>query len=82
MNDAPLDAKEHVGEARHVEQAGGGVLARGAQQDVIWLMTAQHVVNQIGGDRHLSPGLFLAGKAALDKPCNHGAIAKGALHQR
>ena len=51
------------------------------QQDVVGLVLAQHVVDQVGGDRHLPPGLLLPGMAALDQARDDGADAEGALHQ-
>ncbi len=44
-------------------------------------MAAQHVIDQIGRNRDLPPGLFLAGMALVDQAGNHGAIAEGALQQ-
>ena len=53
MDDSAPDAREHVAEPADVEQAGGRIGARRAQQDVVGLVLAQHVVDQVGRDRHL-----------------------------
>jgi parallel beta-helix repeat protein len=58
-----------------------GVLPGGAQQNVIGLVAAQHVVDEIGRDGHLTPALLLAGEAALDEAGDDGGMAKGPLHQ-
>ena len=44
-----------------------------------WLL--QHVVDQVGRDRHLPAALLLAGMAPLDQAGNHRAIAEHALEQ-
>jgi hypothetical protein len=49
---------------------------------VIGLMTAQHVVDEIGRDRHLAHVLFRAGSTALDQSRNDGALPECPLHQR
>ena len=61
----PLDAREHFGDAAHVEEAGRGVGAGGAQQHMVGLVAAQHVVDEVGRDRHLAARFLLArGSAA------------------
>ena len=82
MDNSALDAREHFAEPLDVEQAGGGVGARGAQQDVVGLMLAQHVIDQVGRDRELAARFLLAGEAPLDQPGDDGAGAERALHQR
>jgi hypothetical protein len=82
MDDSPLDARQHHGEALQVEETRRRIRPRGAQQNVPRLVPAQHVVDEIGRDRHLPRRLLLAGKLALDQPGDHGAVAEGALHQR
>ena len=46
------------------------------------LVLAQHVVDEVGGDRELAARLFLAGKPLLDQSGDDRAGAEGALHQR
>ncbi len=53
-----------------------------AQQYVVGLVGAQHVVDQVGVHRHLPRRLLLAGLAPLDQPRDDRRIAEGALHQR
>ena len=49
--DAPLDAHQHVAEAAQIEQAGGRIGARGAQQYVIGLVLAQaRLAARLGGE--------------------------------
>ena len=55
MDDSPLDAREHFAEPLDVEQAGRGIGARRAQQHMVGLVLAQHVVDEIGRDRDLPP---------------------------
>ena len=81
MGDSPLDPREHITEPANIEQARRGIGARRAQQHVIGLVLAQHVVDQVGREQHLPPGLFLAGEAAGDQAGDDGAGAEGALHQ-
>ena len=52
---------------------GGGIRARRAQQNMVGLVLAQHVVDEIGRDRELAAGFFLAGEAPLDQPGDDGA---------
>ena len=82
MNDSALDAREHIGKAAHVEQAGRGVGAGGTQQYMVRLMAAQHVVHEVGGDCDLTPRLLLPREAALDQAGDDRARAEGAFHQR
>ena len=56
--------------------------ARSAQQDVVGIVLAQHVVDQVGAEGHLAAGLLLAGMAPLDQAGDHGTVAEGALDQR
>ena len=63
----PRDARQHVAKPPDVEQAGRRVRARRLQQDVVGLVAAQHVVDQVGRDGHLPAALLLAGMAPLDQ---------------
>ena len=45
-------------------------------------MLAQHIVDQVGGERDLAARLLLSGKASFDQARNHRAGAEGPLHQR
>src|SRR5262249_20121717 len=81
MNDSPPDAREHLAEPADIQEPGGGVGTRGTQQWVALLVLAQHVVDEVGRDRHLAARLLLPRKAALDQACDDRAIAEGALHQ-
>ena len=82
MGDSALNAGEHIAQSLEIEQPGGGVGARRAQQDVVGLMLAQHVVDEVGREQHLAARFLLAGEAARDQPRDQRAVAKGALHQR
>ena len=55
MNNSPPDAREHFAEPLDVEEAGRGIGPRRAQQDMVALVLAQHVIDQIGRDRNLPP---------------------------
>ena len=78
----PAYARQHITEPAQIEQPRRGVGARGAQQHVIGLMLAQHVVDEVGGEQHLPPRLLRADEAARDQPGDHRAGLEGALHQR
>ena len=67
MDDSPVNARQHITEPLEVEQPGGSIGARRAQQHMIGLVLAQHVVDQIGREQDLAPCLFLAGEAARDQ---------------
>ena len=54
MGDSSLDAREHITQSLEIEQAGGGIGARGAQQHMVGLMLAQHVVDEVGREQHLA----------------------------
>ena len=65
--DPALDAGQHVRQPAHVGQPAGGVGAGGAEQHVVGFVLPQHVVDQVGTERHLPAGLLLSGMAALDQ---------------
>jgi len=82
MHDSTLDTREHFAEPAHVKKSGRGIGTRRAQQDVIGLMAAQHVVDEIGRNRQLAARFFLAREPAFDQAGDDRAIAEGAFHQR
>ena len=54
-----------------------------AQQQVVRLVAAQHVVDQVGGEGDLAAGLLLAGKPPLDQARRSGRTGlKARLHHR
>jgi hypothetical protein len=50
-----------------------------AQQHVVWLVAPQHVVDEVGGKRHLPPGFLFARHAPLDQARDHRALSEAAL---
>ena len=68
--------------ATYVESGTSGVGPRRTKQQMVGLMAAQHVVDQIGRDGDLAARFFLAGKAPLDQAGDDRTVAKRALHQR
>ncbi len=60
-------AFKKIAETRDVEQTAGGVAPGGFEQDMIGLMAAEHIVDQVGGDGDLAAALFFAGVAAFDQ---------------
>src|SRR5262249_33285023 len=82
MNDSAPDPREHFTKTLDVEQTGRRVRTRSAQQNMIRLMLAQHIVDEVGGNRELPARLLLARKTLFDQSGNDGAAAKRALHQR
>src|SRR3546814_8400381 len=67
MDDVTPRTDQKIGKAMDVRQAVRGVGARRPQQDVIGFVAAQHVVDQVGTEGHLSSGLLLPRMAALDQ---------------
>ena len=63
-------------------RASGGLLARSAQEDVVGIVLAQHVVDQVGAEGNLAAGLLLAGMAPLDQAGDDSTVPEGALDQR
>ena len=82
MDDSAPDAREHVGQTANVEQTRCRIGPRRAEQDVVGLVPAQHVIDEVGRDGDLPAGLLLARETALDQPGDDRAGAEGALHQR
>ena len=72
---------QRLAEAANVQEAGCGVIPCGLQQNMIGLMVAQDIIDQIRRERDLAAGLFLSRKAPLDQSGNHGTIAKSPLHE-
>src|SRR5689334_7482556 len=82
MNDSTPDPREHFAETLDVEQTGRSVRARRPQENMIRLMLAQHVIDEVGGNRQLPAGFFLTREALLDQTRNDRAAAKRPFHQR
>ena len=66
--DAALGARQEIAQALQVGELPGRVLAGGAQQDVVGLVLAQHVVDQVGVEGHLP---------AATSPARDGAARSG-----
>src|SRR5260370_187963 len=69
--DAAPGAAQQVAQALEVGELPGRVLAGGAQQDVVGLVLAQRVVDQVGAEGDLAARFLLAGKAPLDQAGDH-----------
>jgi hypothetical protein len=67
--------------AAYIDESGCGICERGAEQNVVGLVLAEDVIDQVGGHGHLPSGLLLTGMTALDQTRDDGADAEGALHQ-
>src|SRR5215207_235576 len=63
--DAALGAAQELAEPPDVGELPGGVLAGGAQEDVVGLVLAQRVVDQVGAEGDLAARLLLARESAL-----------------
>ena len=61
MPDCALDAAQKVAEPRDVEKARGRIGPGGLQQNVVGIVPAQHVVDEVGRHRDLASG-FLRGR--------------------
>lgn len=57
MADAALDTPQHHAQPAHVGKPGRRLRHGRAQQHVIGLEPAQHVIDQVGVERHLTAGL-------------------------
>ena len=74
-------AVDQPDEAAELGHPRAGVVPGGAQQQMLGLVAAQHVVDEVGREADLAPGLALAGMLALDQPADHRHLAEGALEQ-
>src|SRR6185295_19906818 len=81
MPDSSADPLQKAAQASDIDQASCGIGEGSLEENVIGLVLAQHVVDEIGGDGHLPAGLLLPRMAALDQPRDDGANAEGTLHQ-
>ena len=81
VGDMALDSRQHIAKPLDIQKPRRRIVARGLEQDVIGLMAAQYVVDEIGRHRHLPPALFLAGMALVDQAGDHRAIAERALQE-
>ena len=59
-------------------QARAGIAPGGAEQEVVGLVFAQHVVDEVGREADLAPDLALARVVALDQPADHRHFAERA----
>jgi len=80
--DPPLDPVQHLAEPAHVGEAGRSVGHGRAQQDVVGLEAAQHVVDQVGIERHLAARLLVAGELAVDQAGDDRDVAEAAPEHR
>jgi hypothetical protein len=81
MPDSALDSSQEIAEPVDIDQACRGVGESRFQQNVPRLVLPKHVIDEVGGRRHLPSGLLLPGVAALDQPRDDGADPERALHQ-
>ena len=65
--DVALDSLEHSPEPLNIQKPLCRIGAGRAQQDVVGFVAPEHVVYQVGGDRHLASGFFLAWMPPLDQ---------------
>ena len=63
------------------EKACGRVGPGGLQENVVRVVPAQHVVDEIGRQRDLAPGFLAARMAALDEAGDDRYLPERALHQ-
>src|SRR6476619_543931 len=68
MPDSSADPLQKAAQASDVDQAGCGVGEGSLEENMVGLMLAEHVVDQIGRNGHLPAGLLLPRMAALDQP--------------
>ncbi len=68
MPDSSADPLQKAAQASDIDQAGCGIGECCLQENMVGLVLAEHVIDEIGGDGHLPAGLFLARMASLDQP--------------
>ena len=73
--------KELEGKAAKLGHARAGVLPRRLHQQMLGLIFAKHVVDEVGREADLAPGLALARMLALDQPADHRHLAERGLEQ-
>src|SRR5215203_4801316 len=81
MDDSTPDPGEHFAKPFDIEQTCCSIGTRRAQQQMIWLMFTQYIVDEIGRDRDLAAGLLRARIAARDQARDDGVVAESALHE-
>src|SRR5262249_10206204 len=81
MNDSPPDTREHFPEPFDIEQSRGRIGPRGAQKNMVGLMLAQHIVDEIGRNSKLAARFLFTREALFDQSSNNRTTAKCALHQ-
>ncbi len=81
MPDSAVDAAQKVAESRDVQKACGRVGPGGLQENVVRVVPAQHVVDEIGRQGDLAPGLLAARMTTFDEAGDHRYLAERALHQ-
>src|ERR671924_1822188 len=81
MPDSPLDSLQESAEAPDIDQPRRRIGKRGLEQNMVRLMLAEHVIDEIGRNGHLPACLLLTRMASLDQSGDDGANPEGALHQ-
>ena len=81
MHQVSLCPVEQIAQPPHVGHPRARIGPRGLQQDMIGLVLAQHVVDQIGREGDLLAGLALAGMLPLDQPADHRDLPEGPAQQ-
>ena len=74
-------AVDQPDQAAELGHPGAGVVPGGAQQQMLGLVAAQHVVDEVGREADLAARLALARMVALDQPADHRHLAERGLEQ-
>ena len=74
-------ALDEPGKAAKFRHPRAGVVPSGGEEEVAGVIFAQDVVDEVGREADLAPGLALAGMLALDEPADDRDFAKGAFEQ-
>ncbi len=82
VHDSTADPHQKIRQATEIHEAGCRIIARGPQQNMIGLVLAQDVKDEIRRNRDRARFLLHARKAALDQPGNDGTGPEGSLHER
>jgi hypothetical protein len=81
MPDSSANALQEKVEPSDIDEASCRIGERSAEKNVVGLVLAEHVVDEVGGNGHLTPRLLLSRMAALDQARDDGSHPEGAFHQ-
>ena len=81
MPDSSLHAAQKIAEPRDVEKPCGRIRPRRLDEDVVRVVAAQHVIDEVRRHGDLASRLLAPAVAALHQARNQRHLAERALHQ-